>query len=140
MFSQEDLWLSPDTLVSKTNTDCHNITYILLKVILNNNNPSITVPKAFKFYTNQVTIFYILEIKKENYIQNKLSSLHPRENLTDIPTCIAIPRSSHQEGRVGIPLISLTPTHFCACPKPGFSTSYVVVSLFLYSKFSKDER
>jgi hypothetical protein len=68
MFSQEDLWLSPDTLVSKTNTDCHNITYILLKVILTNNNPSITVPKAFKFYTNQVTIFYILEIKMENYI------------------------------------------------------------------------
>jgi len=57
-----------------------------------------------------------------------LSSLHPRENLTYIPTCIAVQRSSHQEGRVGIPLISLTPTHFCACPKPGagFPTSYVV--------------
>jgi hypothetical protein len=40
-------------------------------------------------------------------------------------------RSSYQEGRDGMPLTSLTPSHFCTCPKPtaGFQTSYVVVFL-----------
>jgi hypothetical protein len=61
-----------------------------------------------------------------------------KENAHQVQAKVIVYR--HQEGRVGIPLISLTPTHFCACPNPGFSTSYVVVSLFLFSKFSKDER
>jgi len=41
---------------------------------------------------------------------------------------------SYQKGRVGIPLIGLTPPHFCACPMPGpgFPTSYVVV-YFVFS-------
>jgi hypothetical protein len=35
--------------------------------------------------------------------------------------------SSYQEGRVGIPLTSLTLPHFCACPKTGsgIPTSYI---------------
>ena len=37
-------------------------------------------------------------------------------------------RSSYQEKRIGIPLTSLTPPHFCACPMPGsgFPTSYAI--------------
>ena len=40
-------------------------------------------------------------------------------------------RSNYQMGRVEIPLTSLTPPHFCACPKTGprFPMSHVVVSL-----------
>ena len=36
---------------------------------------------------------------------------------------------SYQDGRVRIPLESLTPPHFCACPKPGagFPMLYVMV-------------
>jgi len=38
-------------------------------------------------------------------------------------------RSSHQEGKVAIPLTSLTLPHFCAChkPGPGFPTSHFMV-------------
>ena len=37
--------------------------------------------------------------------------------------------NNHMDMRVGIQLIGLTQSHFCACPKlePGFPTSYVVV-------------
>ena len=40
-------------------------------------------------------------------------------------------RPSYQEGRVGIPLTSLTPPHLYACPKPrpGFPMSHVIVFL-----------
>jgi hypothetical protein len=33
----------------------------------------------------------------------------------------------------------LTPPHLCACPKPGFPTSYVVV-FFVFSEFCEYER
>ena len=44
-------------------------------------------------------------------------------------------KSSYQEEKVGIPLIHLTPPHFCACSKsgPGFPMSYVMVILCLES-------
>jgi len=49
-------------------------------------------------------------------------------------------RSSYQEGgmgRDGILLTNVTPSHVCACPKPGsgFPMSYVVV-FFVFSEFS----
>jgi hypothetical protein len=44
--------------------------------------------------------------------------------------------SSHQKGRVGIPLTGLTLQHFCACPKsePGFPMSYAVFFLCTMSR------
>ena len=44
-------------------------------------------------------------------------------------------RTSYQEGRVVIPLASLTLPHFCACPKPdpGFPMPYVMV-FFVFSE------
>jgi hypothetical protein len=38
-------------------------------------------------------------------------------------------KHNYQEGRIGIPLTSLTLPHFCVCPKPGlgFPTSYYAV-------------
>jgi predicted aspartyl protease len=44
--------------------------------------------------------------------------------------------NTHMRGRVGISLTSLSPSHLCACPKPGigYPTSYVVVPLFVFSE------
>jgi hypothetical protein len=48
-------WFSPGTPVSSTNeTDCHNITEILLKVALN----TITITPLYVYYM-YVTIFFL---------------------------------------------------------------------------------
>jgi len=46
-------------------------------------------------------------------------------------------RSDYQEGRVGTSPGLTSPSHFCACPKPGhiFPTSHVVV-FFVFGEFS----
>jgi hypothetical protein len=40
-------------------------------------------------------------------------------------------RLNYQMGSVGMPLTGLIPPQLCACPKPGFPTSYVMVYLML---------
>jgi hypothetical protein len=46
--------------------------------------------------------------------------------------CVTVEDPIIDWGRVGITLFSLTPPHFCACPKPGcgFSKLYIVVGFF----------
>ena len=78
--------------------------------------------------------WYNMTLPEQRFVEiyQSYNSRHHLRRISYMPTNLYMFRrwkSSYHEGRVGIPIICLTPSHFVACPKPGtgYPTLYVVL-------------
>jgi len=77
-------WFSPGTAVSSTNkTDCHNITEILLKVVLN------TIDRADLLYDNFFDKFHLFTVDRRHGCKwCKCMYTFHYEATNDVPGCV----------------------------------------------------
>jgi len=134
-------WLSPGTPASSTtNTGCHDIAEILLKVALSTKNQIKSTYSSFlassQFTTSihcpcycTVHVYVVIHIDA-NLCRFVLSFV-----------CMYCRwRISYQKRRVGVPLTGFTLPHFCACPNPGTWFSIVICrGLLVFSEFSSND-